>query len=71
MNKILIPSVLIATLMIAAVFAVVDVDRAQAGHLPQVGAVNSAAILDGSIVAADIATSGVGTPLPQLWGTPR
>ena len=54
MNKILIPSILTATILIAGIFAIVDVDRVMAGHLPSLGAVGSAAITDNSIVSADI-----------------
>ena len=55
MNKILIPSILTATILIAAAFAVIDVDRAMAGHLPSVGVVTSASIGTDVIIGADIA----------------
>jgi len=51
MNKILIPSILIATILIAGIFAIVDVDRVMGAHLPVIG---SAQITDNSITSADI-----------------
>lgn len=54
MNKILIPAILTATIMIAGMFAIVDVDKAMAGHLPSIGAVTSANIAANTIVDADV-----------------
>lgn len=59
MNKILIPSILTATILIAAAFAVIDVDRAMAGHLPSIGAVTSANIGTGVIITDDLADNAV------------
>lgn len=54
MKKILIPAVLTATIMIAGMFAIVDVDRVMAGHLPNIGTITSASIGTGVITSDDI-----------------
>lgn len=73
MNKVLIPAILSATILIAGIFAIVDVDRAMAGHIPNIntGTITTDEILDGTILtgdisadtilAGDIATGAVGT----------
>lgn len=58
MNKILVPSLLTATILIAGIFAIVDVDRVMAAHLPVLG---SAQISTDSITAAELANNAVDT----------
>ena len=57
MNKILVPSLLTATILIAGIFAIVDVDRVMAAHLPVLG---SASISTGAVTTAEILDDTIG-----------
>ena len=69
MNKIVFPALLVATIMVAGAFAFAPVEQASTIHSTGVltstsfaaGAVDTAAILDATILAADFATGAVDT----------